>query len=143
MYSDCPLAARFNSPAPADGGEFSKTIAFVFPNSCNSRIVLCTNMGIPLPAWLKPQPDGVLLAVKLQPRASKNEIIGALGEELRIKVTAPPVDAAANEALIRLLAEILDCPRGKVELFRGHTSRHKTIKLHGLEAGAVATKLVN
>ena len=99
-------------------------------------------MGNPLPAWLKPQPDGVLLAVKLQPRASKIEILGVLGDELRIKVTAPPVDAAANEALVRLLAERLDCPRGKVELVRGHTSRHKTIKLHGLTADAVAAKLM-
>jgi uncharacterized protein (TIGR00251 family) len=98
-------------------------------------------MDTPLPAWLKLQTDGILLAVKLQPRAAKNEILGALGGELRIKVTAPPVDAAANEALIRLLAETLNCPRGKVELVRGHTSRHKTIKLHGLAAEAVAGKL--
>ena len=94
-----------------------------------------------LPAFLTPQLDGVLLAVKLQPRASKNEIVGPMGSELRIKVTAPPVDAAANEALLRLLAETLDCPRGKVELVRGHTSRHKVIKLHGLDAAVVAAKL--
>ena len=93
------------------------------------------------PTFLSAQSDGVLLAVKLQPRASKNEIVGAIGEELRIKVTAPPVDAAANAALIRLLAETLDCPRSKVELIRGHTSRHKTIKLHGLDAANVAAKL--
>jgi len=98
-------------------------------------------MDKPLPKWVKPQPDGVLLAVKLQPRASKNEIGEAMGEELRIKVTAPPVDAAANEALVRLLAETLDWPRSKVELIRGHTSRHKTIKLHGLDAAGVAEKL--
>ena len=98
-------------------------------------------METALPAYLKSQADGVLLAVKLQPRASKNEIGEALGEELRIKVTAPPVDAAANEALVRLLAETLDCPRGKVELIRGHTSRHKTIKLHGLDAATVTAKL--
>jgi uncharacterized protein len=94
-----------------------------------------------LPSFLKPVPDGVQLAVKLQPRASKSEIGEALGAELRIKVTAPPVDAAANEALVRLLAETLDCPRGKVELVRGHTSRHKTILLHGLSAEVVAAKL--
>ena len=98
-------------------------------------------MGIAPPAWLKTQSDGVLLAVKLQPRASKNEIVGALGAELRIKVTAPPVDAAANDALVRLLAETLGCARGKVELTRGHTSRHKTLKLHGLDAATVAAKL--
>lgn len=96
-----------------------------------------------LPAYLTTQSDGVLLAVKLQPRASKSEIVGPLGAELRIKVTAPPVDAAANEALLRLLAEVLDCPRGKVELIRGHTSRHKIIKLHGMQPNLVTAKLGN
>ena len=93
------------------------------------------------PTFLRAQADGVLLSVKLQPRASKNEIGEPLGDELRIKVTAPPVDAAANEALVRLLADVLDCPRGKVELVRGHTSRHKVVKLHGLTMESVAQKL--
>ena len=61
-----------------------------------------------MPAFLRVQADGVLLSVKLQPRASANEIGEALGSELRIKVTAPPVDAAANEALVKLLAQRLD-----------------------------------
>ncbi|MGA2852858.1 MAG: DUF167 domain-containing protein [Verrucomicrobiota bacterium] len=86
---------------------------------------------MPLATFLRETTGGTLLSVKLQPRASKNEIGGPLGDELKIKVTAPPVDAAANEALIKLLAEKLDCPRGRVELIRGHTSRHKTVKLHG------------
>lgn len=94
-----------------------------------------------MPAFLRVQADGVLLSVKLQPRASANEIGDALGSELRIKVTAPPVDAAANEALVKLLAQQLDCPRNRVELLRGHTSRHKTIKLHGLAAEAVLNRL--
>jgi uncharacterized protein (TIGR00251 family) len=94
-----------------------------------------------LPGFLRAQSDGVLLAIKLQPRASSNQIGEALGNELRIKVTAPPVDSAANEALIRFLAEQLDCPRSHVELVRGHTSRHKTIKLHGLSAEAALARL--
>ncbi|MEK7706408.1 MAG: DUF167 domain-containing protein [Verrucomicrobiota bacterium] len=81
------------------------------------------------------------LAIKLQPRASANEIGKPLGNELRIKVTAPPVDAAANEALLRLLAETFDCPRGRVELVRGHASRHKIVKLHGVSAAHVLAKL--
>jgi uncharacterized protein (TIGR00251 family) len=88
-------------------------------------------LSTPLPNFLRAHPDGTLLSVKLQPRASKNEIGQPLGDELKIKVTAPPVDAAANQALIELLAEKLDCPRGRVELIRGQTSRHKTLKLHG------------
>ncbi len=92
-------------------------------------------------AFLSPRPGGVLLAVKLQPRASKNEIGEPLGEELKIKVTAPPVDAAANQALIELLAETLGCSRGKVELIRGQTSRHKTVMLHGFTAAEALKQL--
>jgi uncharacterized protein (TIGR00251 family) len=91
--------------------------------------------------FLKVCPDGLQLAVKLQPRASKNEIDGPLCNELKIKVTAPPVDAAANQALVELLAEKLDCPRGAVRIVRGHTSRHKTLAIAGLSAEVVLQKL--
>ena len=94
-----------------------------------------------IPGFLRIQSDGVLLSVKLQPRASANEIGEALGNELRIKVTAPPVDAAANEALVKLLAQELDCARNRVELVRGHASRHKTVKLYGLAAEDVIKRL--
>ena|SRR5258706_15469678 len=93
------------------------------------------------PGFICVQPDSVTLAIKLQPRASANAIGELLGDELRVKVTAPPVDAAANEALIRLLADKLDCPRGQVELVRGHTSRHKVVKLYGVSAQAVLKRL--
>jgi uncharacterized protein len=94
-----------------------------------------------IPGFLHPQTDGTMLSVKLQPRASANEIAGPLGAELRIKVTAPPVEAAANEALIELLADHLDCVRGRVELVRGHKSRHKIVKIHGLTPEEVFAKL--
>ena len=94
-----------------------------------------------MPSFLRAQPDGVLLSVKLQPRASANEIGDALGAELRIKVTAPPVDAAANKALLRLLAQQLHCPRNRVDIVRGHTSRHKTVMLYGLAPEEAAAKL--
>jgi uncharacterized protein (TIGR00251 family) len=88
---------------------------------------------VPPATFLRETSGGTLLSVKLQPRASKNEIGEPLGDELKIKVTAPPVDAAANQALIELLADKLGCPRGKVELIRGQTSRHKTLMLHGFK----------
>jgi uncharacterized protein len=95
------------------------------------------------PLFLRAQADGTLLSVKLQPRASRKEIGKPLGDELKIKVTAPPVDAAANQALIELLAEKLDCPRGRVELIRGQTSRHKTVKLHGFTPEEVLKNLLS
>jgi len=92
---------------------------------------------MPPATFLRETSGGTLLSVKLQPRASKNEICAPLGDELKIKVTAPPVDAAANQALVEFLADKLDCSRGKVELLRGQTSRHKTILLHGFKPEAV------
>ena len=97
---------------------------------------------MPPATFLRETSGGTLLLVKLQPRASKNEIGTALGDELRIKVTAPPVDAAANEALVKLLAGQLDCARNRVELIRGHKSRHKVVKLHDFTPEEVLKKLL-
>lgn len=91
--------------------------------------------------FLREASGGTLLSLKLQPRASRNEISAPLGDELKIKVTAPTVDAAANEALVKFLAEQLDCPRDKVELIRGHASRHKTVMLHGFKPEDILQKL--
>jgi len=93
------------------------------------------------PAWLREVNGSVELAVKLQPRASREEITGAIGNELKIKVAAPPVDSAANEALMRLLAEKLGCPRGAVQLVRGQTSRHKIVRVVGMTTVMLKGKL--
>ena len=97
-----------------------------------------------IPDFLRAQADGTLLSVKLQPRASTNQIVPhcGMGAELRIRVTAPPVDAAANEALVQLLIDRLDCARGRVELVRGYKSRHKVVKLHGFAPEEVFQKLL-
>jgi hypothetical protein len=98
---------------------------------------------MPPATFIRETPGGVLLSVKLQPRASKNEIGEVLDDELKIKVPTPPVDAAANQALVEFLAEKLGCSRGKVELIRGQTSRHKTILLHGFKPEEVLSKLMS
>jgi len=82
-----------------------------------------------------------LLSVKLQPRASANEICAPLGDELKIKITAPPVDAAANEALVKFLAEKLNCARNCVKLIHGRTSRHKVVMLHGFKSDNILRHL--
>ena len=96
---------------------------------------------MPPVTFLRETTGGILLSVKLQPRAAKNEIGTPLGDELKIKVTAPPVDSAANEALLELLAEKLDCARGRVELIRGQTSRHKTVLLRGFKPDEILARL--
>ena len=85
--------------------------------------------------------SGVLLAIHLQPRASRNAVGEAVGDELKVRVTAPPVDSAANEALIELLAESLDCPKSAIQLVRGQTSRHKQVLVTGLPLQVVQQRL--
>jgi uncharacterized protein (TIGR00251 family) len=91
--------------------------------------------------YLQQQKDGVCVFVKVQPRASRNEIAGVLGRELKIKVMAPPVDSAANQAVLRLLAEALGCPGHRLELIRGKTSPHKQILVRGMTAAEAETNL--
>jgi uncharacterized protein (TIGR00251 family) len=96
---------------------------------------------MPSATFLQETPNGTLLSVKLQPRASKNEICAPLGNELKIKITAPPVESAANEALVKFLAEKLGCTRNRVELLHGHTSRHKSLMLYNLQPDDILKKL--
>jgi len=91
-------------------------------------------------AFLQSRPDGVYVSLKVQPRASKNEIGEVAGNELKVKVTAPPVDSAANEAVLRLLAETLDCPRSAVQLIRGAAARHKQVRVMGVAVEEVAKR---
>ena len=95
------------------------------------------------PPWIRSQKDGIVLAIKVQPRASRSEVVGPLGQELKIRITAPPVDSAANEALIEFLAEKLDCPKGSVTLLRGSTSRSKTVLIRGLVPSEIEKSLIH
>jgi uncharacterized protein len=81
---------------------------------------------------ITPTASGVRIAVQVQPRASKTEMVGLHGEAIRIRVAAPPVDGAANDALLRFLAELLGMPRAAVSLSRGASGRRKTVMVAGL-----------
>jgi uncharacterized protein (TIGR00251 family) len=91
--------------------------------------------------YLKAHPQGTLLSLKVIPRASRNEIGEALGAELKVKVTAPPVDSAANLAVVELIAATLNCPKSAVTLVRGETARHKTLLVKGLTPQQVEAAL--
>ena len=72
---------------------------------------------------------GVLLRLRIQPRASRSEIVGIQGDALKVRLSAPPVDGAANEALVRFLAELLEVPRSRVTIRSGLASRTKTVHI--------------
>lgn len=79
----------------------------------------------------------VRVAVHVQPRASRSEIIGVHGAALKVRLQAPPVDGAANEALVRLLADSLGVSYRSVRVVAGATSRAKTVEVDGTTEDAV------
>jgi uncharacterized protein (TIGR00251 family) len=75
--------------------------------------------------------------VHVQPRASRSEVVGLHGEALKVRLHAPPVDGAANEALVQLLADQLGVPRRAVRIVAGGTSRAKTVEIEGTTEAVV------
>jgi uncharacterized protein (TIGR00251 family) len=75
---------------------------------------------------------GVLLYVRIQPRASKNEIVMREDGSIKIRLTAPPVDGAANEALVKFLAGTLSVAKSQVTIISGETARDKVIRITGV-----------
>jgi len=82
-----------------------------------------------------------LLEVKAVPNAPRSEIQGWLGEALKVKVHAPPVEGRANEVLCDFLAETLGLPRRAVTVARGDTSRRKMVRIEGMDMAGVRARL--
>ena len=86
-------------------------------------------------------PEGARLTVRVQPRASRDEIVAVGGAELRVRVTAPPAGGAANDAVRDLLARALHCPRSAVTIERGHAARTKVVGVAGLSPDDLRLRL--
>jgi uncharacterized protein len=86
-------------------------------------------------------PSGIRLNLRVQPRASRDEIAGIAGDAIRVRLTAPPVAGAANDALLRFLAARLEIPRSALTLVSGHTARTKVVALNGVSAEEVGRRL--
>ena len=79
----------------------------------------------------------VRFSVRVQPRSSKNEITGVYGDALKVRLSAPPVDGAANEQLVEFLADIFAVPRRAVKILGGESSRSKIVEIEGVTERAV------
>jgi uncharacterized protein (TIGR00251 family) len=83
----------------------------------------------------------VLLLVAVQPRASRNAVAGLRGNALKLLLTAPPVEGAANDACLRLLADLLGVSRSRLSIVRGEKARQKLIRITGLSVAAARSRL--
>jgi hypothetical protein len=79
--------------------------------------------------WLRRDGPDLVLQVLIQPRASSDAIAGVLGDRLKIRLTAPPVEGKANEHLIAWLARLFGVPKSQVILERGASSKHKQLRI--------------
>lgn len=93
------------------------------------------------PPWLRPVAGGVELRLLVQPRASRDQLAGTQGDELKVRLAAPPVDGAANLACCAFFAKLCKLPRSRVTLIAGESSRHKRLLLAEADASAVLGQL--
>jgi len=84
---------------------------------------------------------GVILRIHLQPRASKTEICGIQGDELKVRVTSPPVDDAANRLCVDFFARCFKLPKSAVTIISGHKSRHKRVLVSGVSLHDISNHL--
>jgi uncharacterized protein (TIGR00251 family) len=84
-----------------------------------------------------------MFAVKVQPRAKKNAIVGELGDALKVALTAPPIDGRANQACIEFFADLLNVPRSAVTIVSGQSSRNKVIRVTGSTVNTLRSRLGN
>jgi uncharacterized protein (TIGR00251 family) len=88
--------------------------------------------------------SGSALAVRVTPRASRNEIVEVLSDgTVKVHLTAPPVEGKANEALLKFLAKILDVPRSRLEVVAGAGSRDKLISVIDMDADTLHRKIMD
>jgi uncharacterized protein len=83
----------------------------------------------------------VTLSLRVQPRASRNAVVGWTGDTLNIRLTAPPVEGAANAACLTFLADLLDLPQSHIEILKGARSRDKVVQIAGLTRDEVHARL--
>ncbi len=87
---------------------------------------------------------GAALAIRVTPRASRNEIVEILSDgTVRIRLTAPPVEGKANEALIKFLSQVLDVPSSRIEIVAGETGRDKLVSILDLDADTVHSRILH
>lgn len=84
---------------------------------------------------------GIILSLHIQPRASRNEVCGIQDNALKIRLTSPPVDGAANKLCREFLAELFEVPRSAVTILSGETSRHKRVRVGGKNPADLRLKL--
>ncbi len=95
------------------------------------------------PTFIREIPGGIQLAIKAQPRSSQSKILGPEGDFLKIKLQSPPLEGAANEALIELLQNFFSVPKKNIKIRRGEKSRWKWVEIQGLSPAKALARVLS
>jgi|SRR5436190_21365091 len=98
-------------------------------------------MADPNEYGIQSTPSAITIRVFVSPRASANKVVGVQDGAIKIALTAPPVDGAANKALVEFLAKVLGVPKGSVSVVSGETSRRKVVRVEGIGAEVALQRL--
>ncbi|MBK5073496.1 YggU family protein [Budviciaceae bacterium CWB-B4] len=88
------------------------------------------------------QSDAIILRLYIQPKASRDQIVGLHGEELKVAITAPPVDGQANAHLVKFLAKQFRVAKGMVTVEKGELARHKQVRIDNPQQVPAEIKLL-
>lgn len=91
--------------------------------------------------WLEEKNGYIYIHIHVQPRASKNEVVGIHGDSLKVRLTSPPVEGAANSLLVEFMAKKLGIAKSMIEIVSGEKSRHKTLRVEGLSKAEAVNAL--
>ena len=97
--------------------------------------------GLIVSAYVSESAAGVVLRVQVQPRASRDEVVGPHGDFFKVRITAAPVAGAANKHLLKFLAKKLKIPQSQLSLKSGATSKKKSISIKGISGAEVRERL--
>jgi uncharacterized protein (TIGR00251 family) len=87
---------------------------------------------------IQPSHDGIVISVRVIPRAGKSGVAGTRGDALLVRLQSPPVDGAANDELIRVIAKLLGVPKRAVAILSGERAREKRVRVTGIDAETAA-----
>jgi len=85
--------------------------------------------------------EGIVIALRAQPGAKRNAVVGEVGGALKVSVTAPPEDGRANDAILELLHEWLGIRRSQLELVAGRTNRNKRVLIGGVSVDSIRMQI--
>ncbi len=95
-----------------------------------------------MPECLSLHPQGTILRLYIQPRSSRNQIVGLFGDRLKVKLTSPPVEGTANKCCCDYLSKVFKIPKSHIELVSGDKARQKRILLYGVQPQLVESFII-